>query len=145
MSVESNPELHFFFTSLRDWFRIFAPLSQPIRCITKTTFSRALGSLVVFTLGSHWLLKIFSFIHIGRKALKLRLASCACMRTSTQVFELTTLNRQKDENQLKNLTISLFCLIISSSSSALVQMAQTNSTEIPRSQTPLWNVIPTSR
>ena len=92
-----------FSTSLRDWFRILAPLSQPIRCKTKTTFSRALGSLVVFTLGSHWLLKIFSFIHIGRKALKLRLASCACMRTSTQVFEFTTLNRQKDENQLKNL------------------------------------------
>ena len=137
MSVESNPELHFFFTSLRDWFRIFAPLSQPIRCKTKTKFSSALGSLVVFTLGSHRLLRIFSFILIGRKALKLRLASCACMRTSTQVFEFTTLNRQKDENQLKNLTISLFCLIISSSCSALVQMAQTNSTEIPRSQTPL--------
>ena len=30
-------------------------------------FSRALGSLLVFTLGSHWLDRVFSFLLIGRR------------------------------------------------------------------------------
>ena len=58
------------FTSLCDWFRKLAQLSQPIRCKTKTNhdlvarvFPR-LGSLV-FALSSHWLLKVFSCLSIG--------------------------------------------------------------------------------
>ena len=52
-------------TSFCDWFRKLESLSQPIRCKTETnhdlvaTFSRAFGSLVVFTSSSHRLLKIF--------------------------------------------------------------------------------------
>ena len=45
-------------------FRKLAPLSQPIRCKTKTkqpAFSRASGSMGVFTLSFHWLLKVCSF------------------------------------------------------------------------------------
>ena len=68
-SVESNPGLHWFcFTSRCNWFRKLAPLSQPIRCITKTkqpAFSRASGSMGVFTLSFHWLLKVCSFFLIG--------------------------------------------------------------------------------
>ena len=47
-------------------------LSQPIRCKTKTNSDlvvrvfRALDSLAVFTLSSHWLSKIFCFLLIGR-------------------------------------------------------------------------------
>ena len=68
-SVESNPGLHWFcFTSRCNWFRKLAPLSQPIRCITKTkqpAFSRTSGSMGVFTLSFHWLLKVCSFFLIG--------------------------------------------------------------------------------
>ena len=49
-------------------FRKLAPLSQPIRCKTKTkqpAFSRASGSMGVFTLSFHWLLKACSFLLIG--------------------------------------------------------------------------------
>ena len=54
-----------------DWSRKLAPFSQPIRCKLKSTttwspaFSRALGRVVVFTLSSHWLLKVFSSLLIG--------------------------------------------------------------------------------
>ena len=91
-SVESNPGLPWFcFTSRCNWSRKLAPLSKPIRCITKTkqpafscfpvfrklapfsqpircktktkqpAFSRASGSMGVFTLSFHWLLKVCSF------------------------------------------------------------------------------------
>ena len=39
-------------------------LSQPIKCKTKP-ITRALGSLVSFTLRSHWLFKVLSFHLIG--------------------------------------------------------------------------------
>ena len=73
LSVESNPRLHCInFTSLHDWPRKLAPLSQPIRCKTKTittqspAFSCTLGSLAAFTLRSHWLQRVLSFPLIGR-------------------------------------------------------------------------------
>ena len=65
--------LHWFcFTSLCDWSKKLVLLSQPIRCKTKTNSDlvvrvfRALDSLAVFTLSSHWLSKIFCFLLIGR-------------------------------------------------------------------------------
>ena len=66
LRVESIRGLHWLnSTSFCDWFRKLESLSQPIRCKTETnhdlvaTFSRALGSLVVFSSSSHRLLKIF--------------------------------------------------------------------------------------
>ena len=66
LRVESIRGLHWLnSTSFCDWFRKLESLSQPIRCKTETnhdlvaTFSRVLGSLVVFTSSSHGLLKIF--------------------------------------------------------------------------------------
>ena len=56
---------------LFDWSRKLASPSRPIICKTEPitiwlpTFSRAVGSLVGFTLSSHWLLKIPSPILIG--------------------------------------------------------------------------------
>ena len=56
---------------LLDWSRKLASPSRPIICKTEPitiwlpTFSRAVGSLVGFTLSSHWLLKILSSILIG--------------------------------------------------------------------------------
>ena len=56
---------------LFDWSRKLASPSRPIICKTEPitiwlpTFSRAVGSLVGFTLSSHWLLKILSSILIG--------------------------------------------------------------------------------
>ena len=47
-------------SSLCDWSRKLAQLSQPIRS-NKDAVSRALDSLLVFMLSSHWLLKVFSF------------------------------------------------------------------------------------
>ena len=58
-----------------DWYRKLAPLSQPIRCETKTNSDlvthvssclRPSTLLHVFTLSSHWLLVIFIFVLIGR-------------------------------------------------------------------------------
>ena len=68
LSVESHPGLHWFcFTSICDWSRQLAPLSQPIRCKTKTNHDgvarvfprfRQLG---VLTLNPRWLFKPFVF------------------------------------------------------------------------------------
>ena len=55
MSVERNLRLLVFC----DWSRKLAPLSQPIRCNTKATFSRPLG--IVVLIGS-----LRSFLLIGR-------------------------------------------------------------------------------
>ena len=66
LSVESNSELLWFcFLSFSDWSGRLPLLPQPIRFKTKTNrdmvtaFSRVLGSLLLFTLSSHWLLKYF--------------------------------------------------------------------------------------
>ena len=57
---------------LCDWSRKLAPLSQPIRCKTYTNHDlvtcvfprfRQFGN---FSFSSHWLLKVFSFLLIGR-------------------------------------------------------------------------------
>ena len=62
----------FAFNSLCDWSRKLAPLSKPKNATLKPitsrslSFSRALGSSFVFSLGSHWLVKVFSFLLIGR-------------------------------------------------------------------------------
>ena len=53
-----------------------------------SAFSRALGCLVVFTLSSQWLFKVFSFLHIG-----------LCDNTS---FGFTTLNRKSLFSSLFN-------------------------------------------
>ena len=72
-SVESKSILLWFsFTSFCDWSTKLAPLSQPIRCKTKTiatlsfAFSRASGSLLVSTWSPHWLLmtSIFFLINV---------------------------------------------------------------------------------
>ena len=63
--------LWFCLTSLCDWSRKLAPSSQPIRCKIKnnrsllTRVPRALASLIVFTLSSHWLLKCFPFFWLA--------------------------------------------------------------------------------
>ena len=62
------------FTSLCDWLKkshnSLDQLDVNLKPIMtwSPAFSRALGSLVIFTLSSHWLLKLFSFliIIIGR-------------------------------------------------------------------------------
>ena len=71
-SIERNPGLLCFsFTALCDCSQKLVPLSQPIICQTKTNhdlsliFSCACNSLVGFSLSSHWLLKVFSFLQIG--------------------------------------------------------------------------------
>ena len=53
------------FASICDWSRKLTPLSQQSDAKLKPGFSRALGSLVIFTLNSHWLLKASSFLLIG--------------------------------------------------------------------------------
>lgn len=59
LRVESHPILHWFsLTSGVDWSKKFAPPSRPITCKTQT-IRDALGSLLVFTLISHWFLVIF--------------------------------------------------------------------------------------
>lgn len=59
LRVESHPILHrFSLTSGVDWSKKFAPPSRPITCKTQT-IRDALGSLLVFTLISHWFLVIF--------------------------------------------------------------------------------------
>ena len=63
--------LRFCFTTLCDWSRKLAPLSQPIRCKTRTnrdlvtSISRARGGLRVFILSPHWLILIFTVVLIG--------------------------------------------------------------------------------
>ena len=124
MDVERNLRLHWFcFTSLRDWFRKLAPLSQSIRCkmkaITTCTFSRALGRLVVFTLGSHWLLPVLYFHLIGccdntgvgfttlnRKALYL-VDGAGFLQQSRKAVRQTTANRNYCKPSIETLTISL--------------------------------------
>ena len=71
-SVESKSILLWFsFTSFCDWSTKLAPLSQPIRCKTKTiatlsfAFSRASGSLLVSTWSPHWLLMTSIFFLIN--------------------------------------------------------------------------------
>ena len=62
LSVESNSHLLWFcVTTLSDWFKKLAPLSQPIRSKTKTaivtrshTFSRASCRLLVFSSSFDW-------------------------------------------------------------------------------------------
>ena len=76
----------FCITSLCAWSTKLASLSKPIgwklKSITIWTpaFSRTLGNLVEFTISSHWLLKIFSFLLIGL---------CVNFR-----FSFTALNRE---------------------------------------------------
>ena len=82
LSVESNSELLWFcFLSFSDWFRRLPPLPQPIRFKLKPiatwspAFFRALGSLLLFTLSSHWLLKyfpVFSLVVVATLVLVLR-------------------------------------------------------------------------
>ena len=67
LNFKSNPRCHwFYFTSLCDWSRKLAPLSQLIRCGTERNHLPVLlGRLVVFNLTSHCLSRVFSFILIG--------------------------------------------------------------------------------
>ena len=67
LNFKSNPRCHrLYFTSLCDWPRKLAPLSQLIRCETERNHLPVLlGRLVVFTLTSHWLSRVFSFLLIG--------------------------------------------------------------------------------
>ena len=74
ISVESNLGLHWFALLLCDWSsknsRHSLNQSDSNRKIVTTwlpAFSRALGSLLVFTLGSHWLDRVFSFLFISRR------------------------------------------------------------------------------
>ena len=70
LSVENNPgQLWFSFSSLYDWSRKLAPLSQPINFKTKSNrdsvtrvFPRFMQFATVFTLISHWLVVMFSFM-----------------------------------------------------------------------------------
>ena len=71
-SVESNPGLLLFcFSSLCDWSRKLASLSQPVRLRLKTittwalAFSRATSCLLVYILSSHWFPAIIPFPMIG--------------------------------------------------------------------------------
>ena len=71
-SVESNPGLLLFcFSSLCDWSRKLASLSQPVRLRLKTittwalAFSRATSCLLVYILSSHWFPAIIPFPIIG--------------------------------------------------------------------------------
>ena len=63
--------LWFCFTTLSDWFEKLSPLSEPIRCKTKTTHtsvarvSRAWRGLHVFASSSDWFLVLFSSVVIG--------------------------------------------------------------------------------
>ena len=52
----------YLYTSLCDWSKRIASLSQPIRCKTKTN-PREVGWF--FTLSSHWLINVFSFLLSG--------------------------------------------------------------------------------
>ena len=71
--VKSFPGLHWFcFTSLCDWSRKLTPLSQPIRCKTKTKhdlLARVFPRFRMFGrfLSFHWPLQVFSFHRIGRR------------------------------------------------------------------------------
>ena len=57
--------LLFFTILLCDWSRKLASLSQPINGDLVTHFSCPLDSLLDFTLSSHWLLVIFSFLWLA--------------------------------------------------------------------------------
>ena len=72
-SIAKNPGfLWFFLTLLCDWSRKLTPSSQASWCKTHTpimtwspVFSCALVGLLLFTLISHWLFRIFFFLLIG--------------------------------------------------------------------------------
>ena len=71
-SVIRNPWLLLFsYTSFCGWFKKVAPSSQIIRCPPKTNPALAtciflhLKYFGYFSLSSHWLLKIFSFLLVG--------------------------------------------------------------------------------
>ena len=86
LSVENEPGLFWLhFSSLYDWSRKLAPLSivvktKPNRVLVIRIFPRALSGLLVFTLSSHWLFRVSSFLLIGRMI--------------NLIFFLTTLNRK---------------------------------------------------
>ena len=66
--ITGIPSIHNF---CLDFYRLkkLAPLSQPIRCETKTNYvlvTRAFGSLPVFTLSPAWHFRLFLFLWIGR-------------------------------------------------------------------------------
>ena len=73
LSVESYPGFHWFcLITLCDWSKNLAPLSQPIRCKTKTNhdlvthvFTR-LRPVTCICLSSHWLLVLLTFVLVGR-------------------------------------------------------------------------------
>ena len=124
MVVERNLRLHWFcFTSLPDWFRKLAPLSQSIRCKMKTNHdlhvflrSRPFGC---FNLGSHWLLPVLYFHLIGccdntgvgfttlnRKALYL-VDGAGFLQQSRKAVRQTTANQNYCKPSIETLTISL--------------------------------------
>ena len=124
MDVERNLRLHWFcFTSLRDLFRKLAPLSinqmQNENQSRLARFSCALGRLVVFTLGSYWLLPVLYFHLIGccdntgvgfttvnRKAPYL-VDGTGFLQQSRKAVIQTTANRNYFKPSIETLPISL--------------------------------------
>ena len=126
MDVERNLRLHWFcFTSLRDWFRKLAPLSQSIRCKMKTNYdlyffprSRPFGcfyfgfslALTGIVLSSDWLLTAnntgVGFTTLNRKALYL-VDGAGFLQQSRKALRQTTANRNYCKPSIETLTISL--------------------------------------